>query len=53
LKAESTPGLEGLGKLKKEIIDLIGTGTCDLPAYSLMPRPYTFSLAPYVVAIFM
>jgi hypothetical protein len=37
--------LEGLGKLKKKI-DLVGTRSRDLPAYSIVPQPITLPHAP-------
>jgi hypothetical protein len=37
--------LEGLGKLKK-FIDLIGTPTRNLPAYSIVPQTTTLPRAP-------
>jgi hypothetical protein len=40
--------LERVGKLKKSI-DLIGKGTRDLPACSIVPQPTTLSRAPEVL----
>jgi hypothetical protein len=46
LDVESTPGLEGLGKLKK-YNDLIWNWTRDIPAYIIVPQPTTVQRAPF------
>jgi hypothetical protein len=47
LEAESTPGLEGLGKLKKSTSSGIRTG--NLPACSIVAQPTTLSRAPIIM----
>jgi hypothetical protein len=39
--------LEGLGTLKKKSNDPIGTQTCNLSVYSILPQPTTLPLTPY------
>jgi hypothetical protein len=45
LEVEATPGLEGLGQLKKSN-DLIGIRSRDLPACSIVSQPTTIPRAP-------
>jgi hypothetical protein len=40
----------GLGKLKKKNIHIIGSGTNDLPACSVVSQPLRYSSPPYFQA---